>query len=233
VRAWSSTNSTISGNSANGGAAIFASYAATEVRNSTIARNTARYFNGGIGAYQSPVELRGTVVGANTGDDDVHDYGPGVSFDGAFNLIEELGKVPAFGSHNIFGSGPKLKPLRNNGGPTDAHALKRKSKAKDKGPSDAPKSDQRGAPRKGKPDIGAYELVKCEGVVVNRVGTGKKDKLKGTKKADGMLGLGGNDVLKGKKGKDGLCGGKGKDKLKGGPGKDKLNGGPGKDKEIQ
>jgi hypothetical protein len=31
----------------------------------------------------------------------------------------------------------------------------------------------------GKGDIGAYELVKCQGVIVNRVGTAKKDKLKG------------------------------------------------------
>ena len=54
-------------------------------------------------------------------------------------------------------------------------------------------------------------------MIVNRVGTAGKDKLKGTKKKDGMLGLGGNDKLKGKKGKDGLCGGKGKDKLIGGP----------------
>jgi Ca2+-binding RTX toxin-like protein len=111
--------------------------------------------------------------------------------------------------------------LKNNGGFTNTHAFK-KSPAKNKLPkAETPKQDQRGAKRKGKGDIGAYELVKCEGVIVNRVGTAKKDKLKGTKRKDGILGLGGNDVLKGKKGKDGLCGGKGKDKLKGGPGKDK------------
>jgi Ca2+-binding RTX toxin-like protein len=111
--------------------------------------------------------------------------------------------------------------LRNNGGPTDTHAFKKSPVRNKVSKSQSEQKDQRGAKRTGKGDIGAYELVKCEGVVVNRVGTGKKDKLRGTNKADGMLGLGGNDKLLGKKGKDGLCGGKGKDKLKGGPGKDK------------
>ncbi len=66
--------------------------------------------------------------------------------------------------------------------------------AKNNGPGDAPNQDQRGAPRKGQPDIGSYEFTRCKGVVVNFVGTTGKDNLKG---------------------------GPGKDKLDGGPGKDK------------
>jgi hypothetical protein len=174
-----------------------------------------------------------TIVADNSADndgDDVYVEGP---VDFAFSLIEEPDPETITGQGNLLSVDPKLKPLKNNGGPTDTHAFK-KSPAKNKVPkSESEKKDQRGAKRKGKGDIGAYELVKCEGVIVNRVGTAKKDKLKGTKKSDGILGLGGNDKLAGKKGKDGLCGGKGKDKLKGGPGKDKLDGGPGKDKEVQ
>jgi RTX calcium-binding nonapeptide repeat (4 copies) len=205
------------------------------IRHSTITGNDAADNGGGVYLY-NPTDLVGTIIANNTAGD-----GPDVFFDSSdddvemsFSLVEDLGDEDDFtGEGNIFGVDPALKPLANNGGPTDTHAFK-KSPAKNKVPkSESEKKDQRGAKRKGKGDIGAYELVKCEGVIVNRVGTGKKDTLKGTKKKDGILGLGGNDKLSGKKGKDGLCGGKGKDKLKGGPGKDKLDGGPGKDKEVQ
>jgi predicted outer membrane repeat protein len=230
-------NSTISGNSTDGtggGAVVRGFYTGPdfEVRNSTVTGNDA-VVGGGLAAMANDEAslLRGSIVAGNTDDLGTPDLeeGPWAT---SFSLIgDTTGAGIENDGNNLLGVDPKLKPLKNNGGPTDTHAFK-KSPAKNAGPSDAPKSDQRGAKRKN-PDIGAYELVKCEGVIVNRVGTAKKDKLKGTKKKDGILGLGGNDKLAGKKGKDGLCGGKGKDTLKGGPGRDKLDGGPGKDKEIQ
>jgi hypothetical protein len=227
-------NSTISGNSASG---ITSDSSAWIWRNSTIVRNSTTGFGGGVQSYGSSFDLDGTIVADNTAalgtSDDLGSFEMNNTWNPAFSLIEDPGDHQVGGPNNVLGVDPKLKPLKDNGGPTDTHAFK-KSPAKNKLPKgETPKDDQRGAPRKGKGDIGAYELVKCEGVVVNVVGTAKKDKLKGTKKKDGILGLGGNDKLAGKKGKDGLCGGRGKDKLKGGPGKDKLNGGPGKDKEIQ
>jgi hypothetical protein len=226
-------SSTISGNSADGeggGVAMLGTDSDTAaVLNSTVTANQAGYA-GGLYEEGDGSLIRGSIIAGNTGSPADLDDGPWAT---AFSLIGDtaVADITDQGG-NLLNADPKLKPLKDNGGPTDTHAFK-KSPAKNKGPSDAPNSDQRGAPRKGKPDIGAYEFTKCEGVVVNRVGTAGKDKLKGTKRKDGMLGLGGNDKLKGKKGKDGLCGGQGKDKLKGGPGKDKLNGGPGKDKEIQ
>jgi hypothetical protein len=228
-------NSTISGNRTEGGFELPDPSQLT-LRNSTVTANNSDQGAGGIDAYGSQVALSGTIVAQNTGSgpyDDLEDE-LGSDFGAAFSLVGDPGNSGISNAGgNLLGVDPKLKPLKNNGGPTDTHAFK-KSPAKNKLPKgQTPKDDQRGAPRKGKGDIGAYELVKCEGVIVNRVGTGKKDKLKGTKKADGILGLGGNDKLSGKKGKDGLCGGKGMDKLKGGPGKDKLDGGPGKDREIQ
>jgi hypothetical protein len=237
------TNSTISGNTSTteDGGGVYTDAdgpGSTVIRHSTITGNHAADNGGGVYLYQ-PAQIVGTIIANNTAGNN----GPDVYFDDSdviglnFSLVEDL--VPEdeendfSGEGNVFGVDPNLKPLKNNGGPTDTHAFK-KSPAKNKVPkSESEKKDQRGAPRKGKGDIGAYELVKCEGVIVNRVGTAKKDKLKGTKKKDGILGLGGNDKLSGKKGKDGLCGGKGKDKLKGGPGKDKLDGGPGRDKEVQ
>jgi Right handed beta helix region/RTX calcium-binding nonapeptide repeat (4 copies) len=243
------SNSTISGNEAGnvgGGAAVLHSSSdigpSFEVRNSTVTGNVAES-GGGLAAsvslyflpYFSGFALVGSIVAGNTAatNPDLDDL-EFSAWNVSFSLIGEVGTADFDDEGgNLIGVDPKLKPLKNNGGPTNTHAFK-KSPAKNKVPkSESEKKDQRGAPRKGKGDIGAYELVKCEGVIVNRVGTGKKDKLKGTKKKDGILGLGGNDKLFGRKGKDGLCGGKGKDTLKGGPGKDRLDGGPGKDKEIQ
>jgi Ca2+-binding RTX toxin-like protein len=230
-------NSTISGNSTDGtggGAVVRGFYTGPdfEVRNSTVTGNDA-VVGGGLAdmANDEASLLRGSIVAGNTDDLGTPDLEEG-PWAMSFSLIgDTTGAGIEDNGNNLLDVDPKLKPLRNNGGPTNTHAFK-KSPAKNAGPSEAPKSDQRGAKRKN-PDIGAYELVKCEGVIVNRVGTAKKDKLKGTKRKDGILGLGGNDKLQGKKGKDGLCGGKGKDKLKGGPGKDKLDGGPGKDREVQ
>ena len=230
-------NTTISGNSAQYGGGMAHRYTdqeEIELVSSTVTGNEAGGSGGGLYENTGGVRIRSSIVAGNTaiGEPSFSDMDDG-PWPTAFSLIGDVGGADIDdGGGNLLGVDPNLKPLKNNGGPTNTHAFK-KSPAKNKGPSDAPKSDQRGAPRKGQPDIGAYELTKCEGVIVNRVGTAKKDKLKGTKRKDGILGLGGNDKLAGKKGRDGLCGGKGKDKLKGGPGKDKLDGGPGKDKEIQ
>jgi hypothetical protein len=233
-------SSTVSGNQANsygGGAYLVATSPETAaILNATMTGNEAGANGGGGGIYEAGggALIRGSIIAGNT---DAAGAAPDID-DGtwpiSFSLIGDTtgAGIDDLGG-NIFDVDPNLKPLKNNGGPTDTHAFK-KSPAKNKLPkAETPKSDQRGAKRKDEGDLGAYELVKCEGVIVNRVGTAKKDKLKGTKKKDGILGLGGNDVLKGKKGKDGLCGGKGRDKLKGGPGKDKLDSGPGNDKEIQ
>jgi hypothetical protein len=232
-------SSTISGNGGvhdGGGVYVLADGATPSfsVRNSTVTGNNAygSAAGGGLSEGGLPVStLRGSIVAGNH---DIDDAAPDID-DGPWNVSFSLiGDTSGAGitdeDGNLLGVDPKLKPLHNNGGPTNTHAFK-KSPAKNKVPKNQSENkDQRGAKRKGKGDIGAYELVKCEGVIVNRVGTGKNDKLKGTKKKDGILGLGGNDKLSGKKGKDGLCGGKAEDKLKGGPGKDKLDGGPGKDK---
>jgi CSLREA domain-containing protein len=83
----------------------------------------------------------------------------------------------ASGGHNLSGDdscgfsadgdlasrGPRLGPLRNNGGPTDTHALRRGSPAIDGGGFvGVPPPDQRGVKRpQGKaPDIGAFERKK-------------------------------------------------------------------------
>jgi Right handed beta helix region/RTX calcium-binding nonapeptide repeat (4 copies) len=229
-------NSTISGNEAGqqggGGYLNLPDPSTVLIANSTVTENEAGADFGGGGLYESTsgATIRGSIIANNSdgaGSAPDLDDGP---WSTSFSLIgDTTGAVIVDDGGNVLDVGVNLAPLANNGGPTNTHAFK-SSPARNAGPGDAPPHDQRGAPRKGQPDIGAYELTKCKGVAVNFVGTDGKDKFRGTKKKDGMLGLEGNDVLKGKKGKDGLCGGPGKDKLNGGPGKDKLNGGPGKDK---
>jgi len=93
--------------------------------------------------------------------------------------------------------------------------------------------------------------ARCVHKAATKVGTARRNVIKGTPKRDVIAGLGGNDVIRGLGGNDVICGGKGKDKLIGGkgkdkllgqagrdiliggPGKDKLIGGPGKDKQRQ
>ncbi|HUG88113.1 MAG TPA: choice-of-anchor Q domain-containing protein [Actinomycetota bacterium] len=55
---------------------------------------------------------------------------------------------------------PKLRALRNNGGPTRTHALRPTSRAVNSATKQlAPRRDQRGVRRDGRPDLGAYELA--------------------------------------------------------------------------
>lgn len=140
---------------------------------------------------------------------------------------------------------PGLMPLAFNGGAKVellTHALLPNSPAVNKGDASSsvctvfPPTDQRGAPRNlgGRCDIGAYELVRCMGVIVNRVGTPGNDSsssptMRPTSGNDGILGLAGNDILDGGDGNDALCGGTGNDTLRGGNGNDLLSGGSGND----
>jgi hypothetical protein len=245
-------NTTMSGNSAteNGGAIHMFSGTA-DLNNVTITGNAADVdengsgTGGGIRRDNGTLTIRNSIVARNVDrsppGEAPSDCSGTISSQG-YNLVgTDLGCTFTASTGDQVGSGgglidPKLGPLADNGGPTPTHALLRGSPAIDAGNPAPPGSggaaceatDQRGIPRNGC-DIGAYELVFCAKVPVNRIGTERKDKLRGTPGSDGMLGLGGNDTLKGKGGKDGLCGGGGKDKLQGGGGKDRLKGQGGKD----
>jgi Ca2+-binding RTX toxin-like protein len=90
--------------------------------------------------------------------------------------------------------------------------------------------DQRGVPRTGPCDAGAYERVLCHGSVVDIVGTPHDDELSGGKLPDTFLGLGGDDEFQGSLDDDVACGGDGDDHLIGGPGDDRLFGDHGADR---
>jgi len=111
---------------------------------------------------QGPV-VKHTIFADNTGasnDDGPDAYGHIQSQD--YNLIRNINGYTLTGSiaHNVTGQDPKLGPLADNGGDTFTHALLDGSPAIDAGSdTDCPATDQRGKPRIGICDIGAYEYV--------------------------------------------------------------------------
>lgn len=165
-------NSTFTGNLARsglGGAINMAASGGVTIQNTTIADNRADCavcFAGGIAnAAGRPLTLRNVLFRNNTGGN-------------AFNPWTVL-NAPVAGGNNLQwpqvrpGSGGQqetpvtagavfadvvLGPPADNGGPTQTLALPAGSAAVDGGAgSGAPPVDQRGRPRHGAPDIGAYE----------------------------------------------------------------------------
>jgi trimeric autotransporter adhesin len=247
------TNSTISGNrseESGGGLFVYSTNPGLSIvlTNATVAGNLADSDgndNGdGGGIFIEPVldgsvSLRNTLLGDNVdgssgGGTEHPDCSAGMGDEitsQGHNLIESTAGCAITGTTtgNVTGVDPKLGPLADNGGPTMTQALLPGSPAVDAADAAAaPPTDQRGAPRN--PDIGAYELVLCAAVLVNRIGTEGPDTLIGTSGADGFLALGGNDVAKGLGGNDAACLGAGNDKAAGGGGKDRLLGEQGKDR---
>jgi CSLREA domain-containing protein len=234
------TNVTISGNSAtSSGGGIHSSGGAQALNNVTVVGNVADSDDSGggdggglSGLFAGAFELRNTLIGGNSDGSTTGNVRPDCSAtvtSNDHNLVRDpTGCAGLASPGDVIGQDPLVGALADHGGATPTHALLPGSPAIDAGGADCAPNDQRGAPR-GTCDIGAYELVRCRGIVVNRVGTEGGDTLVGTGLRDGLLGLGGKDTLKGSLGADGLCGGAGKDTLRGENGMDRLDGGKGKD----
>ncbi|MSO40600.1 MAG: hypothetical protein EXQ70_01645 [Solirubrobacterales bacterium] len=170
------TDSTIADNRATGsGGGIVAGGAssAASLNGVTIANNLADSDNagGGLGGglYQAAgdtISSKNSIVGLNqvgtpmaTGQDC---YNEAADFDSqGHNLIGDIGGCTGFdATGDLVGGNLNLGNLAKNGGPTKTIALLGGSRAINRAGGDAPAKDQRGVKRGGKPDIGAYELVK-------------------------------------------------------------------------
>jgi hemolysin type calcium-binding protein len=229
------------------------------LENATITDNTSDSgpvapFEGGAVSLQTDpatpaasVSYLNTIVAGNTdvggGDqDDCHIEGAVTVTSLGFNIIGNdngCGFVASTGDQvgtAVLPLDAMLDTLGMNGGPTPTHPLLPGSPALDNGSSEAPGSsatacktlDQRGVGRTDC-DVGAYELVTCQGVTVNRVGTSGPDSLIGTPDADGFLSFAGQDQINGRAGNDAACSGPGDDVILGGAGNDSVLAGPGQD----
>ncbi len=253
------TNTTVSGNTATsmGGAARVRN-GLVALASSTVTDNTALIDAGGIATKDdnvgtTSVTLTNTILAAN------HDEDAGLSAGPFPDCYQESANTFRTNGYNLVGEttgciitatvgdqigppgapiDPRLGPLAFNGGPSTevlTHVLGQGSPAIDLGGFCGP-TDARGVPRSlgGSCDVGAYELVLCGDLPVNRVGTPADDssaspQLAPTAGDDAFLGMAGDDRLRGGKGDDRMCGGAGDDQLRGAKGDDRLAGGQGDD----
>jgi CSLREA domain-containing protein len=224
-------NSTFAGNGAvnDGGATLLRGD--VWLRWTTFVRNHAGRNGGAIGdgaGVRQKITMRGVLFAGNTADH----HGQQCS-----SPTRSLGHNVEDGTSTCRLDGPGDRPradahvgaLNSFGGPTPTVSLHPGSDALNVG-GVCPLADQRGAPRAGRCDAGAYERVLCLGRAVNIVGSRGPDELSGGRNPDAFLGLGGNDRFQGSLGKDTACGGSGNDRLRGGPGPDRLSGGLGNDR---
>ena len=172
IGTFSATNSTFSGNSAQytGGIHLLNTPSAslqfcTVTGNSSLSLATDHA--GGVNSSTiGTVTIGNTIVAENTG-------GPSPDIIGIFtsvgnNLIGDGGGSVGLtdgAAQDLVGSAafprdPLLDILNYNGGPTRTHALQPGSPAINAAnPTGAPDKDQRGVPRTGSPDIGAFEIT--------------------------------------------------------------------------
>ena len=142
------TNSTVSGTTSARGSAGILNVGALSLTNSTVSNNDQGIIHIGRAA-----TLKNSIVAGNSGADCA---GPLVSLG---NNLDSDNSCTLAASGDLSGVSPLLGPLADNGGPTQTHALLRGSPAIDTGDDvAAPPSDQRGRPRLGPSDVGAYEF---------------------------------------------------------------------------
>jgi hypothetical protein len=160
------TNSTVTGNYARDGGAIYNGYrggAVLFITNSTISGNSAGdELNGGTGGISNArggnvLSLRNTIVAGNRN--------PGVptDLDGSFssrghNAIGQAWELSGIDPTDLLNVDPLLGPLQDNGGPTQTMALLPGSPALNAGdPAQLGTADQRGVIRTGGVNIGAFQ----------------------------------------------------------------------------
>ena len=173
-------NSTLSGNivgpgtSSSDGGGIYTNSGIVILNNSTLSGNAANSYGGnnggGIYIYNATVTLRNTILARNVAATASSDCYGSINSAG-YNLIGNTsGCTFSASAGDLTNIDPSLGPLQNNSGATLTHALLLGSPAINAGnPAGCTDSlgnplnaDQRGMPRIGRCDIGAYEY---QGVV--------------------------------------------------------------------
>jgi predicted outer membrane repeat protein len=159
-------NCTFTANESASGAGL-TSGGTTTIRSSTFFANFASTSGsqngGGVLLMNGTADIMNTIIANNTAAmwPDLSEGSASLTAD--YDLIRDTtGWNPAAqGTHNIVGVDPMVAAagLANNGGATDTIGLKQTSPAINAGSAAiAPPTDQRGFPRVGRPDIGAFEF---------------------------------------------------------------------------
>jgi len=152
--------STLSGNTASGPGGAIAMAGNLIMQNATIARNSASVGGGLFRETASGGDgVWNTILSGNAGGDCGGAIAGSRSIT-AGNLAGDASCLFATASEGMNSTDPRLGPLRNNGGPTDTHALAAASPAINAGDQDicgAGSPDQRHAPAPDACDIGAFE----------------------------------------------------------------------------
>ncbi|NND96300.1 MAG: DUF4347 domain-containing protein, partial [Pirellulaceae bacterium] len=153
------TNVTLSGNTASGDGGGLANTELADLVNVTITNNSAAD-GGGIfrGTGTVTTNITNSIIASNTAA-----TGPDVSGNvnsNGFNIVGNDSGSGGFIGSDLLNTDPLLDPtLKNNGGPTQTHAITASSPAYNAGTTiGVPNTDQRGETRDASPDIGAYEF---------------------------------------------------------------------------
>jgi hypothetical protein len=138
----------------------------TYLDNVTITDNTAGDEGGGAFNQTGSLYAKNSIIAGNrdgvSGNDCEKGSGTVTSY--GYNLVENPGNCVFNATHDITGTAPSLGPLQDNGGDTWTHALLPDSPAIGWGSCTDSNGypitiDQRGKPRVGDCDIGAYEYL--------------------------------------------------------------------------
>jgi uncharacterized repeat protein (TIGR01451 family) len=157
-------NSTINGNFAGYGGGGLTNYHGTVIMsNSTVSGNRSN-FGGGIWNWGT-FSMQNSILAGNTWDTGNPNDCAGSSINSSYNLIGNTYGCNLSGSQgDLLNVDPGLGPLQNNGGPTptqalliDSPAINAANSAGCMGSAGLLATDQRGFPRVGRCDIGAYE----------------------------------------------------------------------------
>ena len=206
-------NTTVSGNRSKFGGGIIQTSGTLRITDSTIAFNTAQQPGGGIFVNSGAPTFKNAIVSNNQSDfAGFKNCSRSVTSEGN-NL--ERGTSCGFSEPGDKNADPRLGELANNGGPTNTHALLRRSPAINAGGTPFPATDQRGIPRPQgiANDIGSFEkklkinVVQCPtgGSSTECLGTSAGDALIGRDGTyDNIKGVQGDDIYNGKGGCDAL-----------------------------
>jgi hypothetical protein len=164
------TNSTLSGNYSNNYGAAILNWFFIAISNSTVYGNIAGSGGAISNSYFEDTPISSTIVANYDSELDcsglITDGGHNISSDESCGFSPDNGSMP--------GIDPLLGPLQDNGGPTWTHALLPSSPAIDAGDdTQCPPTDQRGMPRPqdgdgdrvANCDIGSYELINSPSLV--------------------------------------------------------------------